>query len=263
MKLIEFLGLLFFVFSCQDSNSQLVKFNYPVCMDSLDVVPGVLTYEDSEEPLRYHLLYIGAEKDTLFIDYKLGLSLIMAPPPPPPICGFIEIEATEDTTIADEVIETQETREGVPKVSNKFDAYWCSIYDPMEHYKGVLWDSAKVDIIVDTNHYLLSYRWIPIAKESFKAYPVMIKNLEKDTVVIATRDYVELILEGETEGTWKTLIEPFRHIGCGNGLTYLLLPPNEILVTSIPVYKWKEKMKLRLRLGNNYSTVFTGNTIVE
>lgn len=133
----------------------------------------------------------------------------------------------------------------------------------MQHHKHIIWDSAKVDIIVDTNRYILSYNCVPIAGESFKAYPVVIKNLEKDTLIIAARDYVELILEGQTDDGWKTLKEPFRHIGCDNGVNYLLLPPNEILVTSIPVYKWKKSTQLRLKLGNNYSATFRGNTSVQ
>jgi hypothetical protein len=264
MKIIGLLGLLLFMFSCQDSKPITTKLNYPVCIDSLDVVPRMLAYEDSEERLGYNLLYIGAEKDTIFIDYKLGISLIMSPPPPPlpPSLNDSKGEVIADS-ITDNITRRWEDWSELRKVKDKFDAYWCSIYDPMEHYKHVIWDSAKVDVVVDTNRYLLHYSWFPVANESFKAYPVVIKNRENDTVVIATSHYVELVLEGETAGGWKTLKEPVRHIGCGNGLTFLLLPPNEILVTSIPVYKWKERTNLRLKLGNNYSTVFTGNKIVE
>lgn len=268
MKIIGLFGLLLCVFGCQNSNSTITKLNYPVCLhvclDSIDVIPEILMYEGSEELLKYNLLYIGGEKDTIFIDYKLGLSLIMSPPPPPPLppppppLNYSETEVTEDT-----MTEEEEDWSAVPNVKGEFDAYWCSIYEQMAHYKGVIWDSATVDIIVDTSRYVLSYNGLSIAGESFKAYPVVIKNIEHDTVVLAIYDYIELILEGQTDDGWKTLKEPFRHIGCDNGVNYLLLPPNEILVTSIPVYKWKKSTQLRLKLGNNYSATFRGNTSVQ
>lgn len=261
MKIIGLFGLLLCIFSCQNSNSTITKLNYPVCIDSIDVVPSVLAFEDVEGILRYNLLYIGTEKDTILIDYKSGLSLMMSPPPPPPPppLNYSKTEVLEDT-----IINEGGDWSEFSKAIDEFEAYWCSIYEPMAHYRQVLWgDSAKVNIVVDTNRYILHYDWLPITGQSFKAYPVIIKNIEKDTVIIATRDYLELVLEGATKDGWETLKEPFRHRGCGNGLTYLLLPPNEILVTSTPVYKWKKSTQLRLKLGNNYSTIFTGNTTVQ
>ena len=261
MKIIGLFGLLLCVFSCQNSNSTITKLNYPVCIDRIDVVPRVLAFDYSEGMLKYNLLYIGKEKDTIFIDYKSGLSLMMSPPPPPPPppLNHSKTEVIEDT-IADEEEDWSEFSKSI----DEFGAYWCFSYELTAHYRQVLWgDSAKVDIVVDTNRYILSYDWVPIAGQSFKAYPVIIKNIEKDTVVLAIRDYVELVLEGQTKDGWKPLKEPFRHRGCGNGLTYLLLPPNEILVTSIPVYTWKKATQLRLKLGNNYSATFRGNTTVQ
>lgn len=262
MKILGLLGLLLFVFSCQDSNPIGRTLHYPVCIDSINVEPHILTYEDLEEKLRFPILYIGEEKDTLFIDYKLGLSLVMAPPlpPPPPPFNTSKIDLIEDTVTYDETTEKQDIWSERRK---KFAPYWCAWYELMGNYKHVIRDSMIVNVIVDTNRYLLHYDNVPIPKESCKAHPVIIKNIGRDTLVIATHDYIELVLEGQIKGTWKPLTEPFRHRGCGNGLTYLLLPPNEILVTSIPVYRWKESMQLRLKLGDNYSATFKGNTIVE
>ena len=144
-----------------------------------------------------------------------------------------------------------------------FDPYWCGNYECVGNYKHVIMDSAKVDIVVDTNHYILSYDWTGGLNEGFKAYPVIIKNTQKDTILITTSTYIELVLEGAGKGGWKSLIKPVQHQGCGNGLRYLLLPPNEILVTSVPIYKWKKKTSLRLKLGENYSAVFTGNKVVD
>lgn len=256
MKIVAFFALLFGVISCQDSNST-PKNNYPICLDSIDVIPSVLTFEDSKKEHRYNLLYIGQEKDTILINYDLGLSLVMGPPlpPPPPSLDDPEIEFVEDSTLnvmMDALDEWSERRDA-------FAPYWCGIEERMGNYEHVIWDSANVTILVDTNRYILSYDWAPVPNESFKAYPVIIKNIEKDTIIIATRDYIGLVLEEETKDGWETLIEPFRHRGCGMGLTYLLLPPKEVLVTSLPVYKFKKTTQLRLKLGNNYSSVFQGS----
>lgn len=257
MKIIGLLAYLLCFISCQNLDSTKQKTNYPICLDRIDVIPSVLVFDESKEEYKYNLLYIGVEKDTILIDYNLGLSLVMGPPlPPPPSLDDPEIEFVEDSTLdvmMDALDEWSERRDA-------FAPYWCGIEERMGNYEHVIWDSANVTILVDTNRYILSYNWAPIPNESFKAYPVIIKNIEKDTIMIATRDYIGLVLEEETKDGWETLIEPFRHRGCGMGVTYLLLPPKEVLVTSLPVYKFKKATQLRLKLGNNYSSIFQGST---
>lgn len=265
MKIIRLLGLLLCIFSCQESTSTTRKHNYPICIDSMDGIPRMLAFEDSKGIYKYNLLYIGEEKDSLFIDYKLGLSLVSGPPPPPPPpLNDSERQMMEEDTFAN--IAMEEAWEEWSKRRETFDPYFCGNEEwtgSCNDYKHVIMDSAKASIVVDTNHYILSYDWTGGLNEGFKAYPVIIKNTQKDTMIIATSNHIELVLEGQGKDGWESLIEPTRHLGCGNGLTYLLLPPNEILVTSVPVYKWKKRTLLRLKLGENYSTIFTGNKIVD
>ena len=45
---------------------------------------------------------------------------------------------------------------------------------------------------------------------------------------------------------------------CGNGLGKIMLPPNEIVVTSAMIYNGHYKTDLRLKIGKNYSKPFKG-----
>lgn len=45
---------------------------------------------------------------------------------------------------------------------------------------------------------------------------------------------------------------------CGTGLSTIILPPNEIAVTFVPVFKGNYKTQLRLTDGKNHSASFEG-----
>ncbi len=94
--------------------------------------------------------------------------------------------------------------------------------------------------------------------EGRKAFPVLIQNQSKDTIVIGHGYEIPIITEAKTkDGTWKP-IEKNRIYGCGNGLHAIILAPNEIVISSELVYAGNFKTSLRLKIGTDYSKEFSG-----
>lgn len=244
---------------CKDTNLKHQKLIYPICIDQVDFIPRKLAYDGIEEKLEYNFLYIGKEKDTIQIDYRAGLSLAMGPisppPPPPPNSNVSNRVNIKDTTGENESWEKWSTE------WTKYGAYWLGT-NSVGDYRYVGYDSINLSIVVDVHHNVLTHDGLPIPSLSGIAYPVVIKNLEKDTILLTAGRFIELFLEGEKDGEWIVLKQPARYIGCGMGLRYLLLPPNEIFVTSVPVYDWEGSQPLRLRLGNKYSLPFEGKVVL-
>lgn len=105
-------------------------------------------------------------------------------------------------------------------------------------------DSADVCIIVGTFNQ--------------ESYSVLLKNSDRDTIVIGYGDQVPLIMEArDSVGKWQPIQQRFIYY-CSTGLSLIYLPPQECVVTLAPVYKGSYETELRLKLGNNYSKPFKG-----
>lgn len=91
-----------------------------------------------------------------------------------------------------------------------------------------------------------------------KSYPVLLRNLNKDTVAIGYGDYIPLLLEAKDSlGNWKPIQVPYRY-GCGTGLETIILPPKEIVITLLPIFNGNYKTQLRVTHGSNMSKPFWG-----
>ncbi len=91
-----------------------------------------------------------------------------------------------------------------------------------------------------------------------KSYPVLVRNLNKDTVAIGYGDYIPLLLEAkDSVGNWKPIQVPYRY-RCGTGLETIILPPKEIVITMLPIFNGNYKTQLRLTYGSNMSKPFWG-----
>ena len=129
-------------------------------------------------------------------------------------------------------------------------------------YKKI--DSTRIIIEVDTTTILIDKF---TKTDSLKSYPVFIKNITKDTVVIGSGTHFPMRLEAKNEkGIWKPIEEYFIY-DCGTGLNRTLLPANKLAVVLVPIFKGSFKTKLRLNYKNNwngipyfitYSNEFTG-----
>lgn len=193
----------------------------------------------------YTILYIGEMKDTLVANHFL--KTYVPPPPPPPVSS-----SKEKKVIDTSVYEFKGTR-----VENPLDGYYL---DWMEGRDYLFWDSSQIEVLIDTNTLIkdLNYDYSPNAICA-KAYPVLLKNQELDTIYIGYGKYIPLILEAKNKKQAWQAIET-RHIYyCGVGVGRIILPPNEIVLTSCPIYKGDFETLLRLKIGNNYSKPFRGN----
>ncbi len=95
-----------------------------------------------------------------------------------------------------------------------------------------------------------------------KAYPVFIKNVSQDSLVIGYGDYVPVIVEAEDSlGIWRPVQKPYYY-DCGYGLSYFYLRPEEIIITSCKLFKGNYSTKMRLVFGANRkikSNTFNGS----
>ena len=81
-------------------------------------------------------------------------------------------------------------------------------------------------------------------------YPIIVSNTSQRHQVIGTFNRLLLYIEVFEEGKWKELQYPVD--GCGHSSS-LLLPPNEICITSFPLFENLKGKRLRLIL--NYHAV--------
>lgn len=89
-------------------------------------------------------------------------------------------------------------------------------------------------------------------------FPVMITNLEPDSVVVGYGDHPFLYLEAKDSlGNWKA-IEFHRPIGCSTGMGFWALAPGHCIITLAPRYSGSYKTKFRFRIGKNMSKSFSG-----
>ncbi|MGH1336715.1 MAG: hypothetical protein ACRBFS_11350 [Aureispira sp.] len=264
MKLILLFLLLCFLVACKTSAIVTTKNTFSICIDSLDAIPPMATYNPLYFGRKYKPLYIGQEQDPLFIDYycrlRLGFESVVPPPPPYPPAPNIP---------------DPDTLRAVDLAWQKKVAYWQQQQAP---YKGYVrydrdgehlfpfipYSNAKVEIFVDTNHLLLTEQYIPDAATFpplAQGYPVLIKNKGTDTLSFGYQGYLRLTVEEQqANGSWAAFEEGFHRIESSR---YMLLPPNEMVVTVVPVYQWKKKRIFRVKYGSNYSNSFKGRVVQE
>ena len=116
-------------------------------------------------------------------------------------------------------------------------------------------EKARVDIIVNSKQDLNR-----TGKESkYKFIPVLIKNLEIDTIIVGETNYIPIILEAKDENNeWKP-IDDYISYFCGTGIYSILLYPNHVVLTKFELPKEGDYYtKLRVKLGQNYSDEFSG-----
>ncbi|MEO8239406.1 MAG: hypothetical protein ABI576_14980 [Flavobacterium sp.] len=90
-------------------------------------------------------------------------------------------------------------------------------------------------------------------------HTALLRNRTKDTIAIGFGDIIPLILEAKNKsGKWKPIQERFVYM-CGNGVGTIILPPKEIAITLVPIFKGNYKTQLRLSMGSNKSNAVWGN----
>jgi 6-phosphogluconolactonase (cycloisomerase 2 family) len=97
------------------------------------------------------------------------------------------------------------------------------------------------------------------SKQINNFHTALLRNRAKDTIPIGYGNIIPLILEAKNKlGKWKPIQERFVYM-CGNGVGTIILPPKELVITLVPIFKGNYKTQLRLSMGNNKSNVILGN----
>lgn len=186
----------------------------------------------------HRFLYLGPAHDTLVLQYNLTGHVF-----PPPVPGKKWHPSV--ISLGPYVL----TEEHLARADNwKSGGHGSRIYlsvDTTQRIRAT--DEYNADLRVDTVSY-----W-------FEAYPVLVRNLEPDTILIGSGDYIPLELQAQDrKSQWRTIEEPFSYF-CGTGLSAIMLPPRQVAITAVMIPHGPFRTNLRLRLGNTYSAVFKGN----
>lgn len=196
---------------------------FPTVVDTVGVDNKSIFDEENPTWLStafYQLYFIGELKDSIYL--KPSLSLVEFPPP--------------ITKEAKEVV--------ISKTKDPLEKYFIDLTKENKHK---YWSQAKVEIQLKTS------------VKIDNSYPVLIRNINKDTITIAYGSQIALIMEAKDSlGKWKPIQEKFTYM-CGNGVGTIILPPNEIIITLAPIFKGDFKTQLRLSLGENKSNAFWGS----
>ena len=171
----------------------------------------------------YNLYYIGPYKDSINVDRNLSVKFYNA-----------VLELDFDPEI-----------DKLPPA--EFEQYDNSPHNLSEYSAPAEFANLKIE--VDTNQYIGNIR---------KTYAVFITNMDKDTAIIAYRSEIPAIMEArDKKGEWRPIQEPLK--GCGFEVHSVKLPPNEMVLTSAPVFEGEFKTELRIKIGENYSNPFFGS----
>ena len=167
-------------------------------------------------------LYVGKYRDTITVNYSLRL------------------------------LEKGESYSG----NNGVEGYSLSwILDG--HYP--LWEQSAIEVNIDTTKKIKDRDFTTMNWETvyYEAYPVLLRNVEEDTIMIGLQMELALLLEAKDSlGNWQLIEEEIGSF-CGMELGGVL-PPNEVVLTSVGIYQGAYETDLRLRIGNNYSLPFRG-----
>lgn len=229
--------------------------NHPVNQKDDKEFPVLLNVEKTTNKIKIdstirkstsNILYIGKLKDSIKLNYTYH-DFPFGPPPPPPE-KMSKADSIEWRNIIDPFVKSFKEHPIYP--------YYREL-EYKEEYIG--WNKAKMLIEVDTStitKQLVDYGY---SEGKFHpAYPVLIQNLEKDTIQIGYDRFIPIILEAkDSTGTWKPIENMFRFM-CGMGIGSIILPPKEIVITSKRFFNGKYSTILRIKLGTNYSNTFNG-----
>ncbi|MEO1654801.1 MAG: hypothetical protein AAFU64_14740, partial [Bacteroidota bacterium] len=81
---------------------------------------------------------------------------------------------------------------------------------------------------------------------NIKAYPVFLKNISLDTLIIGHGEFFHLMIEAKDSlGKWKPIQQPYIYF-CGFGLTDFYLAPGEIALSSCKLFKGDYQTQMRL-----------------
>ena len=221
--------VLFLLVSCNYKNQPERKTEYEI-IDSLPINKSFITVNCTEREL-YEINYIGEKRDTIFVN-----QFPYPAPPPPPGIPYDTINFLR--------------KKEVDSFNAMIENFIFKV-DETSSMSSIYFDS--IEIFIDTTQI--------IGKNSYPAYPVVIKNAHFDSLSVCyaySRTIAAFLEARDSIGHWKLINEQ----GYGHGLPIdekIVLLKNHIIITSVYAYFGDYKTELRLRIGKNYSNIVTGS----
>ncbi|MFZ5551932.1 MAG: hypothetical protein ACOZCO_02360 [Bacteroidota bacterium] len=225
----------------KSSVSERPKRKFPVVMDT---IRHELSFMEADRKIvaNYNPLYFGKETDTIYIKHGIHSGIM-----PSELLSLDKPSRVEQPT-GEALLYCS-----VPEYRNYF-SHWLFC----EKYKHR--DSVDLSLAVDTTQIIANIfdGFNPDTLYCIASYPVFLKNVSSDTVIIGYGEHIPIILEAKDEsGNWNLIEEQYVYM-CGVGLNSIILPPNEIVITSVRKFEGDFKTELRLKLGKHYSNPFFG-----
>lgn len=213
------------------------EINFPTIQDTFNL-QGKTKSIDLFLLSNYHPIYIGKDTNVVTVDYQIQQ---FYPTPP-----SVEI-------IGEELIATES--ENKIKYRKLYETY----FEEYPASKYTYWDSARVEIIIDTTQKVKSLGRTKRDRieHIFEAYPVLIRNSSETNVSIGYGSHIPLILEFLHNDNWIHL-EYMYFYPCGSGMNSIILPKDEIIISSLPLMEGDKTQYFRLKLGNSYSNIIQG-----
>lgn len=146
---------------------------------------------------------------------------------------------------------------------NKDQEDYC--LDWIQNRPYLFWNQVAVEISIDTTHRIKSRGLLTESWETIycEAFPVLLRNAGEDTIVIGLLLELPLLMEAKDSlGNWRP-IEKELGVFCDMGLMGIILPPKEVVLTSVGIYHGNYETELRLKIGDNYSSPFRGTIHYE
>ncbi|UOQ74729.1 hypothetical protein [Hymenobacter cellulosilyticus] len=202
---------------------------FPIVQDTLRQA-STARRATSGASTEHRFLYIGPYQDTVLLNH--GLTTFLLPP----------------------------TRQ--KRVSNPLLAFAWNHESTARSPQWPMAEHVPLQITVDTSQCIKAvqeYEWPrDTLSRWYDSYPVMLRNIRKDTLFVGAGEHVFLQLEAKDQhGQWRGIERSFIY-ACGNGLQSVFLPPQHIVLTSVFIPHGEVATELRLKLGRNYSPSFRG-----
>lgn len=233
MKLLPYLFILFAFVACQEAEEtpvqapETVEEDYSPIIIENSIASKIHRFMKEENnpswlsTAQYDFLYIGPAKDTI----TANPSMVFRKWTPPNPNDKHATSTYEDT---------------------EFSKYYLD-WESMKHYRSINKSKVRIKVMTDT-----------IFGDSYSAIVI---NEDSVTIEVGYGDHTPLIMEAkDSAGVWRPIEKRFIYL-CGNGVGTIILPPGEIMLTSVPLFQGEYKTQLRLRYPNTefYSNSFEGN----
>lgn len=227
-------------------------------VDTIDATGNLINLKWLE--IKYcPILYIGNLTDTIIIDHLLHFAPI---PPPPPDWDFFA--AKSNYISQEENVASIKYQKYLAEYKKELEAYPLTKYlfsfDSIQNLGSIYRD--KVQIKVDTNFTISKMDGFDFKihhGDFFEAYPIIITNSGKDTMLIGYHRHLNLSVEAKDSiGNWSKILDSHIIHGLPLKESYMLLPGLSVITSTFKT-TGEYNTKLRIKIGNSTSDEWTGN----